>query len=147
MKSSAFSLVEVVLALGVFAFVAVALIALFSVGLRTNRESVDELEATNLAQSLFETRRAAPTADLPGFPLPSLAAAAAVAPESPLYLTGDGQLTSTQSEARFGFIYRISPPAQSSPQSSAYVCLFWPPTSGVTNAQGMCEMVSSFAIP
>lgn len=55
---SAFSLTEVVLALGVVAFAAVAILGLFPVALDTARESQRETYATLIARSLFADLRA-----------------------------------------------------------------------------------------
>ena len=130
-----------VLAVGVFSFVGVALIGLFSVGLRTNRESVDDLEATHLAGSLLGTRRASPVADLPGFPLPTLAAAA----NNTTNVAGDGTPTN-QSAARFGLVYRITPDTNAK-VSRVYLCLYWPPQASPTNARGRFETFSAFPLP
>lgn len=71
--SRAFSLVEVVLALGICAFVLVALLGLFSTGLRASRESEEQVQAANLASLILATRMASPTSDtnLPHFALPA----------------------------------------------------------------------------
>lgn len=62
---SAFSLVEVVIALGLVSFVIVAVIGLFSVGLQATRDSEESIDATNLAAEIIGKRFAAPTNDLP----------------------------------------------------------------------------------
>jgi len=53
-----FSLIEVVLALGVVAFVLVALLGLLPIGLNTNRDSLEEFEAFNMLQLVAIDRQA-----------------------------------------------------------------------------------------
>lgn len=56
--SRGFSLIEVVLALGIFSFCLVVLIGLIPVGLTTEKDGSDELNAIHLAQRLFDQQRA-----------------------------------------------------------------------------------------
>lgn len=72
---AAFTLVEVVVALGIFSFAVVAIAGLFFVGLNSNKESSDEIQAADLASLLISTRRALPAATgtaLANFALPAL---------------------------------------------------------------------------
>ncbi|SDT88581.1 Verru_Chthon cassette protein B [Verrucomicrobium sp. GAS474] len=59
-SSPAFSLVEVLLALGICSFVLIALLALFTIGLHDSRESGEKIEAANLASLILSARRASP---------------------------------------------------------------------------------------
>lgn len=146
-KTGAFSLIEVVLAVGIFAFVAVALIGLFSYGLKINRESVDEMEATALAQSLLNTRKAAPTNILTNCALPALNQTAEIPPASPAYVSADGASVDAADVARFGLVYRIRPQPAPAGVSSVYLCLFWPAQAGADKAQGRCELLSTVPLP
>lgn len=147
MKKAAFSLIEVVLAVGIFAFVAVALIGLFSYGLKINRESVDEMEATALAQSLLSLRVAGPTNALTNCALPPLDQAAEIAPTSPVYVSASGALVPDAADARFGLVYRIRPQPVPAGISSVYMCLFWPAQAETDKAQGRCEIFRTVALP
>src|SRR2546423_12328016 len=53
----AFSLVEVVLALGVISFALLAIIGLFPTALQSGRASIQETRANHLAQQIFSTLR------------------------------------------------------------------------------------------
>ena len=53
--SAGFSLVEVVLALALVVFAMVAMLGLVPVGLKQNRESIEETRAAHLAQTVFTT--------------------------------------------------------------------------------------------
>lgn len=64
-RREGFSLVEVVLALGLVGFVIIAILGLFSVGLRGTRESEVTIDASNLAAVMLSKRLASPTSDLP----------------------------------------------------------------------------------
>jgi len=141
----AFSLVEVVLALAIISFAVMVLLGIFSVGLNTNRESVEELEATHIAQSMLAERRAAPVVDNATLVLPQLNAAAAVAKDSPVLLTQNGTRTTEMEDARYGMIYRINPAANGN-SSQVYVCLFWPAPAGADNAQGRVEMITNIPL-
>jgi type II secretory pathway pseudopilin PulG len=52
-----FSLVEVVIALGVISFALVAIIGLLPIGLATNRGTIQETRANHLAEEVFSTLR------------------------------------------------------------------------------------------
>lgn len=143
----AFSLIEVVLAVGIFAFVAVALIGLFSYGLKINRESVEEMEATALAQAILNARKAGPTNELPACSLPRLDLPAEVLPAAPAFVAADGGPLPSGDGARFGLIYRVVPQPTPSSVSSVYLCLYWPAAAGVDKAQGRCELLSTIALP
>ena len=54
---SGFSLVEVVLALGVISFALVAIIGLLPIGLASGRGSIQESRANHLADEIFATLR------------------------------------------------------------------------------------------
>jgi type II secretory pathway pseudopilin PulG len=146
-NANAFSLVEVVLAVGLFAFVVVGLIGLISVGLRVNRESIDEMEAAHLAESLLAIRRVAPAVVTTDFPLPPFDAASSTPASRPLLVTPSGKIAHSIEDARFGLIYRIVPPGGTEPFARVYVCLYWPPQAGPDKAQGHYEMSSSFRLP
>ncbi len=62
-----FTLVEVVLALGIFTFALVTVLALLSLALNTNKESSDQIQAANISSLLVAARRAAPTNSGPNF--------------------------------------------------------------------------------
>ena len=59
-KASAFSLVEVVLALGVIGFSLLAIIGLLPIGLQSGRASIQETRANHLAEQVFNTLRSQP---------------------------------------------------------------------------------------
>lgn len=54
-KSDAFSLVEVVVAMGLISFAMIAILAFFPAGLSANRSSVQETRAAQIARAIAET--------------------------------------------------------------------------------------------
>ncbi len=68
----AFTLVEVVIALGIFSFALVAVAGLLFVGVDNNKTSADQIQAANFASLLISTRRALPTSAITNFALPPL---------------------------------------------------------------------------
>jgi uncharacterized protein (TIGR02598 family) len=61
MKTSAFSLVEVTLALGIAAFCLIAVFGLIPVGMQTNRDATSRTRATNMMTGVIADLRATPT--------------------------------------------------------------------------------------
>jgi type II secretory pathway pseudopilin PulG len=60
-KGGGFSLVEVTIAIGIFAFVIVAILGLFPVALKQRSDSALETRAVLVAQQVFESIRASPS--------------------------------------------------------------------------------------
>ncbi len=64
-NSQAFSLVEVILALGIAAFCLIAVLGLVPVGVQTNRNATSQTAATNILSSVVSDIRASPPGQLP----------------------------------------------------------------------------------
>ena len=157
-RIAAFSLVEVVVALGIFIFAGFALIGVLSVGIQSNRDSKEQLQAANIIEFLCSTRRAVPTTDIssagtgsqPNFPLPVLSSSTNNF-TSPTYLTWDGASTN-QANAIFGLLFNITPPTTYTTKtnpgfSTVYLCVYWPAQAPLTGASGHVEVTSTFALP
>src|ERR1700754_1592668 len=76
-QRSGFSLIEVVLALGVLSFAILSIVALLPIGLQTNRDSYEESVGTNLIAAMvadWNTFKSGGTNNLPSpvFKLPRL---------------------------------------------------------------------------
>ena len=61
-KAAAFSLVEIVLALGVAGFCLIAILGLMPVGVQTNRNATSQTAATNIMAAIVADLRATPAA-------------------------------------------------------------------------------------
>jgi Tfp pilus assembly protein PilV len=153
-RESAFSLVEVVLALGVVSFAIVAILGLIPLGLQTSHSSQDETRAAQIAQGIFASLEAEAikrnssgqpildaqnhqqlndSAKLPSVSSPiNLAAPASY----PLYGTNEGQV----SDATAGAVYAITIGLSAAPANfdSAYatevtVTVAWPSSAPAAN--------------
>lgn len=149
--SPGFSLVEVVIALGICAFVLVALIGLFSSGWKMTRESEEQVQAANLATQIIATRIVAPT---------NGSAAAAIPPSKlsqpygNVYATEDsfvaldGTLTTSLSNAACRIACNAGTNAMTGSRlSQVYLRLTWPPQAAATNASGRYEICTYVALP
>jgi len=141
----AFSLVEVVLALGICAFVLVALIGLFSAGLRASRESEEQVQAANLASQLLATRTASPRSDakLANFAIPAAALTNSygdIYGASGVTVGLDGRTNSTPA---YRALCRAGTNALTGSRvSQVYLLLTWPPQAPIANAVGRYEVVT-----
>lgn len=141
-----FSLVEVVLALGVFAFALVALIGLLPLGMQSNRESREETEAMGLVRHLVAERRAQPFTNGTSNGLPALDT---IPPLSSRLETNSTNLT--WGDRRYRMEYSLQrPPVISNAVSrtSPYLVFLrvsWP--ADTTNSQGALESLASFTAP
>lgn len=141
----AFSLVEVVLALGITTFCLISLMGLFALGLQTEKVSSDVLKISHLAQGILTERRIAPSADLgEDFPIPALLGGTSAA-RTTVKLNHDGRIASGGEESICALSYRIdAPPAGSRKGFTVYLDFYWPAHASPSTAEGHCEMLVSF---
>ena len=159
----AFSLVEVVLALGIVVFAVFGLLGMLSTGLQNNHDSKEQLQAANIAEYICSVRRAAPTNDFTstassnpelGFPLPVLGTATNNiynnSTVAPTYLTWNG-LATNAANATFGLLFNITPstnyPTTPPGVATVYLCLYWPPAAAPNVNVGHFELTTTFYLP
>lgn len=149
-RYAAFSLVEVIIALGLAASSIVAILGLFGVGLDRVRESEVRIEAANLATAILGERIAAPYSSLPDSPLPEIDLEnMPVSPtEAPIRETivGSGATVSPSREGRFKLNYRMWRDIATSDSSKlvkVHLILSWPPAAPSVNASRY-ELITSF---
>ena len=121
--NSAFSLVEVTLALGVAAFCLIAVLGLMPAGVQTNRNATSQTAATNIIASVIADMRALAS--------------------TIIELRGTGQFTtSLGANSR----YRVSITFPSSPAGLSYadVKATWPAPAISANASGSSEIFAAF---
>jgi len=143
-SAKGFSLIEIVLALGICAFCLVALLGLFSAGMKSSRESVENQEVANLASLLITQRRSAPTNASTSFSLlPSLTSSASNS-NAPAFINTAGEIT-PESSAAYRMIYDI----QSTPQRIARVSLSLsaPASLNPTNARTRYNVITYVRLP
>lgn len=159
----AFSLVEVVLALGLTSFCLLAVMGMIPAGLSQNQNSVEKTVAANIACAIVADLRNAPAAGTSptyGFTLPTAGSASSMANGSPqvLYFSGEGcvsgsvgaaPVTSGSNSSRYRATVGFMPPA--SGEKAPYIVrllVSWPAmgtqSSGwPTNSAGSYEVVSA----
>ena len=134
--ASAFSLVELTLALGIAAFCLIAVFGLMPVGVQTNRNATSQTAATNIIASVIADMRATTSSTSPQYGITFGTA-------TTLYFDGAGQFTtSLGANSR----YRVSVTFPSSPSGLSYadVKVTWPAAAAPANASGSVEMFAAF---
>lgn len=144
----AFSLVEVVMALGICTFVLVALIGLFRVGLGSSHESEERMGAANLVSQITTMILASPTN---GIIIPASAMTNSYAdPFSGQikYVGYDGKLVASATSAAYRITCRAGTnTATGTKLAQVYLMLSWPPQAGLTNAAGKYETFTCVPLP
>lgn len=102
-RSRGFSLVEVVLALGIVSFALVALLGLGSVGMNLQKNSNRLSRATEMAGSAISVRRLSPTNAIANWPIGPVTNYPAAAATNSGYLGKDGRVTSSATDAVFRY--------------------------------------------
>ena len=145
-RTGAFTLIEVVLALGVVSFSLVSVMGLFSAGLEINKESADQIQAANLASLVLSTRRAMPSTQEASLPLPILTGTTTVTGTSSLAINGMVAAGKIPASDQYSLFYQISPGAAPN-MANVYLLLWWPagtkqPTGGFGNYYEISTQVS-----
>jgi uncharacterized protein (TIGR02598 family) len=137
-RPSAFSLVEVTLALGVAAFCLMAVFGLMPVGVQTNRNATSQTAAGSIMAAVVADLRATPTTITT-----SSQFAITFGTAKTLYFDGAGQAaTSLGTNSR----YQVNIAFPSSPTGLRYadVKVTWPAAATAANASGSVEMFAAF---
>jgi type II secretory pathway pseudopilin PulG len=144
-NTPAFSLVEVVIALGIISFALIAVIGLVTVGSETNRESSGQIQAANTASLLMATARALPTNPPSSFALPNLSQTSVT---NTVQIGIDGTVNSAQ--AAYNLYYIVGTNIVTGPKlANVYLCLWWPLSAQMpTNNPGAYyEVAAQIALP
>jgi len=140
-RTHSFSLLEVVIALGVIAVGIVGVLAVFPTALQTGHSSQDETRAAHIAQSVFGSLVAGATSQFNAVPLPptpSIDLTASSSPTSPtLYADNDGNLIPNSTNSAYAiFIYTNNAvPGFTDPASANLVTVrvAWPANAPAAN--------------
>lgn len=166
---SAFSMVEVVLALGLAAFCLVAVLALLPAGINSNQNAIQQTTAATLARAVVSDLRTTPlvsggnifaTSPVFGFQIPAAGHGEGVSQYQTVYFAEGGNPTGTMgaaismaagtSGARFRVTVTFNPPP--SPQktaTNARILVTWPaaadpsPSSQPVNFSGSYETTTA----
>lgn len=144
-----FSLIEVVLALGLASFVLVSILGLFGSGLKGVGESEARIEAANAAAGILGQRLAIPVGTLPDSPLPALIlsnlpGASTNALEGRVQVDSTGALV--PEGGRFGLTYRIWRDVSlstNSRQVKVHLLLTWPAGASAGDTGNQYDLLSS----
>ncbi|HEY8965438.1 MAG TPA: hypothetical protein VIM58_03275 [Candidatus Methylacidiphilales bacterium] len=124
-KAAAFSLIELVFALGICSVGIIAVLGLFMSGIQTNRKSQDQIQAANLASLLVSVRSSSPTNAIARFAIPPLDVAYAATTNDIGY---DGTIAATASEAVYRIVCEAGTNALTGPGlAQVHLTLSWPP--------------------
>jgi type II secretory pathway pseudopilin PulG len=158
-RSSTFSftLVEVVLAVGVCSFVLVAILGLFTIGLQSNHDSEQQIQAANLASMLISVRTASPLNDIPNLPNFAIPTSAMSGPYQNAYDGGatltkyvglDGQIAATPTDAAYAISCRAGTNlVTGSAVAQVYLMLTWPPQADPKGANaGHYEVIADIPL-
>ncbi len=141
----AFSLIEVVIALGVCMLALFPMMSLLSNGLRLDLDSRQQMQAADLATLLVTERRDAPTNTLTSAILPSLDQ---TYPTSPVTTWVDfAGSSSPESAAAFRLSYQVGTNSVNSSIGLIHVLLTWPPGADPSTAPGRYEMTTQVLMP
>lgn len=156
---TAFSLVEVVLAIGICSFALVAVLGLFTTGLQSNQKSEQGIQAANLASMLIAMRTASPTNAIPNLPKFAIPTSVMTGPYTNAYTSSSGGNSLTnyvgldgQTTNSSGAAYLISCRAGTnsltgSGLAQVYLMLSWPPQLDPANANaGRYEVIAQIPL-
>lgn len=130
---SAFSLAEVVVALGVVSFAIVAILGVLPVGLQTGKSSQDETRATQIAQMVLSAMVSQSQSDFTGIKLPVTAATSVDLSSSQtvqLFANNDGVLSDSPTDATYNVAIicdsNVTPAFDSGYANKVTVQVRWP---------------------
>ncbi len=156
----AFSLVEVVLAMGIISIGLLVMVGLMPAGLKFDHNSIEESQAVNLIQALVADRQSVGYAtNSPIYNLPALTGVTNQI-SGTLFVMEDFASTTTQPNlARYRVVYTVYPSTSQFTDSTNYAStgplrpvtinfrVSWPAPVPVTNFPSTVEAVSTFMQP
>ena len=142
--ATAFSLIEVTLALGIAAFCLIAVFGLMPVAVQTNRNATSQTAATNIMAAVVADLRALPTTQNTSAQFGIVFGTAKT-----LYFDGTGQFAtslSTNSRYQLNVTWNTSNVAASCSPTvpCADVKVWWPAAASAANATGSTEVFVAF---
>ena len=150
--TSAFSLVEVTLALGIAAFCLIAVFGLVPIGVQTNRNATSQTSATNIMAAVITDLRATPKCTTPSTQYQITLGNPCSSPPIPpspatLYFDGTGQfstLLGTNSRYQLNVTWNVTTGGCSVALPCADLKVTWPAAATAANASGSTEMFAAF---
>jgi len=134
---SGFSLVEVVLAIGVFAFALVAVFALVPVGLNTSKDSIQQTESAHLISLIEADIRATPKSSNKSSIFGVTLSTNASASSTNVFLNEDGSSVSASAPQNAKYRLTLTFPGSSGRNAiPLYILATWPAAVSASNAPG-----------
>lgn len=150
--ADAFSLVEIVIAMGLVSFALLAILGTITTALNSTRSVVSSSQAESIASELIATIRKAPdSGKRNNFPIEDLTVITNASKSSPpeLYIDAAGN-TANKANAAFAMKYVITRelcrPTNSSQLFYVSLTLLWPPEANLTNASSF-KTITGVTLP
>lgn len=143
-SSSAFSLVEVVIAIGVAAFCLVAMLGLIPTGVKSVKATTDQTAATTVLDEVVTDLRSTPLGSnsSPRFGISFPTAGSAASLSTNLVFSETGTMVSSNDfNARYAAAITLS--NNSTFSTAVLIQVTWPAVAGVSNTLGTVETVST----
>jgi uncharacterized protein (TIGR02598 family) len=144
-----FSLIEVVIALGIAVFCLIPIFALLPIGQKSNQDTLRETIAASLAASVSTDLRATPATitSSPYFGL-SIPSSGSAGTTNNFYVTDTGVTNAAPSTSRATYLATvvITPPAASTPKTAttAQILITWPALPNQANGSIPTQYVGSY---
>jgi uncharacterized protein (TIGR02598 family) len=146
-RHRAFSLVEVVLALGVVSFALLGMVALLPIGIQSTKDSLEETNAINILSGLIADRKATTFANNSvRYSLPALTNGMAFTSNT-FGVTPANTNSANFNQSIYRVTYQITPPTAGLDPFQVYFKVSWPAIAASTNASGFVEAAVSFPQP
>lgn len=143
LQQTGFSLVEVVLALGITAFCLLTIFALLPIGLKTNQETLQETTAASLAAAVSTDLRATSSTGTtsPYFGLPVSSAST-----NNIYVTDAGEKLTAPSGSQATYLATVvfTPASATMNAASARILITWPALPGQVNGAIPTQYLGSY---
>jgi uncharacterized protein (TIGR02598 family) len=144
-SSSAFSLVEVVIAMGVAAFCLVAMLGLIPSGVKSVKAATDQTGATTVLDEVVTDLRSTPVGSNSsptfGISLPAAGTASAKTSTNLIFSETGSMVSSNDFNARY--VAAITLSNSSAFITTALIQVRWPPVVGPSNSLGTIETMST----
>ena len=158
-NSHSFSLVEVVIALGIISFALVSIVGLFGFGVQTNKGSSDQIQAANVASLIVASLRGSPTGltNCALYPtittlnqsITATTASNMAASSTPIKIGLDGMPTSIVTNQVYNLEYSAYVSPNSPYVANVYLLLWWPPQAAkpVSGSGNYYQLSTQVALP
>jgi type II secretory pathway pseudopilin PulG len=144
LRSAAFSLIEVVLAIGVASFGVLAVVALLPAGIKSAKDSLEETSALDIVSEVVADRQASPLQQVSRvYSLPALTNTLTVPVTNYFGITDANQMSTQLNQARYRIDYVVYPPANGTLDPyQIWLKVSWPAQSA--NPTGFMEDIMTF---